>query len=750
MNVVCIGGGPAGLYLAILLKQQDPAHRIAVYERNRVDDTFGFGVVFSNETLGNLASADPKTYAAIKNSFSYWDDIDVHYQEQLLRSSGHGFAGLSRKRLLEILVERCEELGVETHFSTNVSDLSPHLGADLVVACDGVNSGIRDAYKEHFQPTVIDSPNRFIWLGTTRRFPAFTFYFRENEHGLFRVHAYNYDSEHSTFIVECTEDTWLSAGLDHSTEDENVAYCAQLFAEELEGHPLLKNRSIWRQFPTVTNAHWAHENIVLLGDAVHTAHFSVGSGTKLAMEDAIALSDALKSHPAIPDALQAYEQERRPVVESTQRAAVVSLDWFENVERYFGRLEPLQFAYSLLTRSMRINHTNLALRDPAFVERVNRWYAGTGDATPPMFTPFTLRGLTLPNRVVLSPMCQYNADDGVPNDWHMVHLGSRAVGGAGLIMTEMTDISAEGRITPGCTGLYTDEQEAAWARVVRFVHENSAAAIGCQLAHAGRKGATKRMWEGIDQPLEEGGWPLIAASPIPYLPHSSVPREMDRNDMNTVLRDFVASTQRAARSGFDLLELHFAHGYLLASFLSPLTNQRSDEYGGSAENRLRFPLEVLQAVRDAWPEERPLSVRISATDWDARGFTGDDAVLLSRTLHEHGCDIVDVSTGQTLPTTRPEFGRLYQTPYSERIRLEAGVPTITVGNISSYGDVNSVIASGRADLCAIARGHLFHPYWTRHAAYEQGVQLDWPDPYKVLSRYETRCEWSVRGNQGKN
>jgi anthraniloyl-CoA monooxygenase len=753
VKIDCIGGGPAGLYFAILMKKADPTHGVRVFERNRVDDTFGFGVVFSDETLGHLREADPETYDAIAADFSHWDDIDVHFKGQCLRSSGHGFSGLARKTLLQILRDRCQALGVALHFDTDVPDYTAHLTADLVVAADGINSGIRDDLADRFRPDLDWRPNRFVWLGTTRRFPAFTFYFRKNAHGLFRVHAYNYDAEHSTFIVECTEETWRRAGLDETTEEQNAAYVATLFAEELDGHPLLTNRSIWRQFATVHNASWSHTDdagsVVLLGDSAHTAHFSIGSGTKLAMEDAIALRDALISEPSVAAALPHYEAARRPVVNSTQRAAQVSLEWFEATERYFERFEPMQFAYSLLTRSMRINHTNLRLRDPEFTERVDTWFAATAGVatTPPMFTPLRLRSLTLANRIAVSPMCMYSAEEGAANDWHLVHLGSRAVGGAGLVMAEMTNASAKGRISPGCTGMYRDEHVGPWKRVVDFAHQHSKAAMGFQLGHAGRKGSTRRMWDGADQPLESGNWPLLAPSALAWQPGNVVPTPMNRRDMDKVTAEHVSATERAEAAGFDLLELHMAHGYLLAEFLSPLTNKRTDEYGGSMAARLKYPLEVLDAVRGAWPSRKPLSVRISAVDWAEGGNTLEDGIAIAAALKAHGVDIIDVSTGQTVPWQRPEYGRLYQTPFSEVIRLEVDIPTMTVGSISSYGDANAIIASGRADVCALARAHLFDPYWTRHAAYEQGVNLEWPPQYIACSRFTPRFEWSVRGNQ---
>jgi anthraniloyl-CoA monooxygenase len=740
VKIVSIGGGPAGLYLAILMKKADPRHDITVIERNRADDTFGFGVVFSDATLEGLGDCDPESYAEITRSFAHWDDIDIHYNGAVVTSTGHGFSGLSRQAMLQILQRRAASLGVTLEFEKEVTDLAAYRDADLILAADGVNSWIRTKYAEHFEPSVEQRRNKFVWLGTTRPFPAFTFYFKENESGLFRVHAYQYERDRSTFIVECTEETWRRAGLDRASEDDTLAYCENLFAKELDGHRLIKNRSLWRTFPTIRAKNWHYKNIVLMGDAVHTAHFSIGSGTKLALEDSIALADALKAHGDIPTALAAYETARKPAVDSVQRAAQVSLEWFEETERYFGRLEPLQFAYSMLTRSLRITHSNLKLRDPEFVAKIDRWFAaGAANQSgvnvpvdpppPPMFTPFRLRDMVLANRVVVSPMCQYSAEDGMPNDWHLVHLGSRAVGGAGLVMAEMTDVSRDARISPGCTGLYKPEHVDAWRRVVDFVHANSPAKIGVQLAHAGRKGSTRKLWEGIDEPLLTGNWPLLAPSPIPYLPQSQTPQPMGRADMDRVRDDFVRAARLAEDAGFDIIEVHFAHGYLLATFLSPLTNKRTDEYGGALENRMRFPLEVFTAVRAAWPKHKPISVRISATDWMPGGFTPDDAVTVARRLKEGGCDIVDVSAGQTVPDAKPAYGRLFQTPFADRVRHEADMPTMTVGNISSYADVNSILAAGRADLCVLARGHLYDPYWTRHAAYEQGYDLPWPPQY---------------------
>jgi anthraniloyl-CoA monooxygenase len=786
-----VGGGPGALFFAILMKRADPAHQVTVNERSRGDDPFGFGVVFSDATGENISAADPALWEEMSGHFAHWDDIEIHYRGTVLTSTGHGFSGLSRRALLDLLTRRAEALGVELRFGHAVDPARPALGAvDLIVAADGAGSAFRESCAEHFRPSLDRRPNRYVWLGTTRPFPAFTFYFKENEHGLWRVHAYQYEGGHSTFIVETTEETWRAAGLEHVDEDGTTAFLEALFREELAGHRLLKNRSIWRQFTTVRNERWHMEapfpqegattggrpygagraaHLVLLGDAAHTVHFSVGSGTKMAMEDAIELARALERHEDLAAALAAYERERRPAVESLQRAAQVSLQWFEECERYMA-LDPIQFAFSLLTRSLRVTHENLRVRDPAFVARVDGWFAETasgllnreerkvredgGEAKgmgkgvgrdgalpppPPLLTPFRVRDLVLPNRVVVSPMCQYSAEDGTPNDWHLVHLGSRAVGGAGLVIAEMTDVSAEGRISPGCTGLYKPEHVAAWRRIVDFVHRHTPARIGIQLGHAGRKAATCIPWEGGDvEPLAAGAWPILAPSPLPYFPHSAVPMEIDRQDMERIRDDFVLATHRAEEAGFDWLELNYAHGYLLASFISPLTNRRTDAYGGSLENRLRLPLEVFCAVRAAWPEHKPMSVRISAVDWKEGGITPADAVEIARRFKMHGCDVIDVSAGQTVPDQKPVYGRLFQTPFSDRIRHEAGIATMAVGNISSYSDVNTILAAGRADLCLLARAHLWDPYWTRHAAHELGHPLPWPPPYGALERYTPR------------
>ena len=752
MRLVVVGGGPAGLYFAIQMKRADPSHHVTVIERNALEATFGFGVVFSDATQDNLAEADRETHDEMVRQFHHWDDIDVHFNGTVVTSTGHGFSGLSRRALLEILRRRAEALGVCLEVGTEVADVGAFLGADLVVAADGFNSVVRGQFADRFRPTVDWRPNRYVWLGTTRPFPAFTFYFKRDQHGLWRVHAYQYEPGGSTFIVEATEATWQAAGMDRADEDATLAFCEALFPEELQGHRLLKNRSLWRTFGTLRNDCWHHRNVVLLGDAAHTAHFSVGSGTKLAMEDALALARALTRAPArdVPAALAAYEAERRPAVESLQRAAQVSLQWFEDTERYMD-LVPVQFAFNLLTRSLRITHDNLQVRDPKFVGEVDRWFAArtaeqsgvdvpNSPPPPPLFTPFRLRDVLFVNRVVVSPMCQYCAVDGTPNDWHLVHLGARAMGGAGLVFTEMTDVSPEGRISPGCTGMYKPEHVSAWKRIVDFVHAHSYAKIGLQLGHAGRKGSTRLAWDGMDEPLPQDNWQIIAASPIPYFPHSQVPRAMDRQDMDAVRADFVRAARMAEQAGFDILEIHFAHGYLLASFISALTNHRSDEYGGPLGNRLRFPLDVFDAVRAVWPEHKPISVRISAVDWAPGGMESADAVEVAKLLKARGCDVIDVSAGQTVFDAKPVYGRQFQTPFADRIRHEAGIHTMAVGNISSYSDVNTILAAGRADLCVLARAHLWDPYWTRHAAHEMGYKLPWPRQYETLDNYKPRFQ----------
>ncbi len=737
LRVAVIGGGPGGLYAAALLKRLDPAREITVWERNAPDDTFGFGVVLSDETLGGMEHADPIVHTALQRHFIRWEDIDIVHRATRHTCGGHGFAALGRKRLLEILHDRCRALGVELRFRSE----APHPARlaesyDLVIAADGVHSTTREAYAHVFRPHVATHHCRYLWLAADFAFDAFRFEIAETEHGVMQLHGYPYAADASTVIVEMREEVWRAAGFDEADGQGAVERCAKIFADALGGRALRSNKSTWNVFRTVVNERWSHGNVVLLGDAAHTAHFSIGSGTKLAVEDALALAACLEEQPSPERASQAYEEERKPVVASTQRAARASLEWFENIGLHLDQ-PPRQFAFNLLTRSRRVTHDNLRLRDARFTRAVEREF-GCPPGTPPMFTPFRLRGLTLRNRVVVSPMDMYSATDGLPGDFHLVHLGARALGGAGLVMTEMVCVSPEGRITPGCTGLYTGKQAEAWGRITDFVHTRApGTAIGVQLGHSGRKGSTKLMWEGMDEPLEDGNWPLVAASPIPYRPFGQIPRALTRAQLTDLREQFVSAARRAARAGFDLLELHCAHGYLLSGFLSPLTNRRTDAYGGSLAKRLRFPLEVFDAVRETWPQERPLTVRISATDWAAGGTTAEDAVEIARALAEHGADAIDVSTGQVVAEEQPEFGRSYQTPFADRIRHEAGVPVIAVGAISSWDDVNSLILAGRTDLCALARPHLYDPHWTLHAAAEQGYDgpgVAWPAPYRAGSR----------------
>lgn len=745
MKIAIVGGGPGGLYFATLMKTLDPRHEITVWERNAPDDTFGFGVVFSDETLGSIEGADQVIHDRMETRFARWTDIDVEFNGTPFTVGGQGFAAMSRKELLQIMQERVAELGVTVHYRTEAPD-PDQLRAehDLVLAADGLNSAVRTKYADVFRPTLDRRNNKYIWFGTDLVFEAFQFFVKQTEFGTMQIHGYPYSAHGSTFIVEMHDDVWRRAGLDRTeheifgpgvSDEYAVERIAEIFADELQGHRILTNNSKWLNFHTVRNERWHHDNVVLLGDAAHTAHFSIGSGTKLAMEDALALAACLHEHPDVETALAAYQTERKPVVESTQRAAQASLEWFENIGMYADQ-DPAQFVFNLLTRSRRITFENLKERDADFAALMEAEFArsqGTGEPAPAMFQPVRIGELELKNRVMLSPMDQYCAVDGVPTDFHLVHLGSKALGGAGLVMTEMTCVSPEGRITPGCPGIWTDEQAAAWRRVTDFVHANSTARIGTQLGHSGRKGSTKLMWEGMDEPLEDGNWEVIGPSPLPYGAGCHVPREATRADLDRVVADFVAAARRAVDAGFDLVEVHAAHGYLLSSFLSPVANRRTDEYGGSLANRLRFPIEVFEAVRAAVPARIPVTVRISATDWIPDGNTDDDAVEIARAFIAAGAAAIDVSSGQVGKEERPAFGRSYQTPFADKIRHlvaePAGVKVIAVGAISSYDDVNSILLAGRADICALGRTHLYDPSWTLHAAAEQeyvGPAADWP------------------------
>ena len=745
MDIGVIGGGPAGLFFAIQMKLRSSGHRIVVAERNRRGSTFGWGVVFSDGTLDRLREADPLTYSLIAERFVHWDDIDVHYRGRVIRSGGHGFCGISRQALIDILSERADTLGVEVRYQTEAPDERLFPDADLVVAADGANSAIRKRHADRFRPDIDVRLCRYVWLGTQKPFDAFTFYFEERPSGWYQAHCYPFGNGWSTFIVECTEDTWRQDGLDRASKEESIAFCERVFAQHLGGHTLVSNAehlrgsAVWLNFPRVNCGTWHADNLVLLGDAAATAHFSVGSGTKLAMESAIALAEHLHSDGPLDHRLIGYEQERRLDVVRLQNAARNSTEWFEHVALK-ANLEPEQFNYSLVTRSQRVSHESLRARDPAYLESFERWLCeraagrACAEPVPPMFLPFRLRGITLANRVACSPMAMYSAVDGVVNDFHLVHFGARAMGGAGLLFTEMTCPSPHARITPGCAGLWNDEQAGAWRRIVDFVHENGDAKFALQLGHSGRKGSTKVPWlaeDRDDAPLDAGNWSVLAPSAVAWGPGSQRPLEMSRADMDRVCDEFVAATRRGVDAGFDALELHCAHGYLLSSFISPVTNRRRDEYGGSLKNRLRYPTEVFRAMRAAWPDDKPFGARVSATDWVDGGVTMDDAVEIALAFKDAGADFIDVSTGQVTPDQRPVYGRMYQVPFAERIRLEARIATLAVGNIYEPDHVNSIVAAGRADLCLLARPHLWDPYWTLRAAAQLGFRgVRWPDAYR--------------------
>ncbi|CAN7361529.1 bifunctional salicylyl-CoA 5-hydroxylase/oxidoreductase [Duganella sp. LjRoot269] len=758
MNIVCMGGGPAGLYFSLLMKKRNPDHQITVVERNRPYDTFGWGVVFSDQTLGNLANADEPTARAILESFNHWDDIDVFFKGERVTSGGHGFCGIGRKHLLNILQRRCEELGVKLVFETEVTDdqeMAARYGADLVIASDGLNSRTRTRYADSYQPQIEARQCRFVWLGTRKKFDAFTFAFKQTEHGWFQAHIYQYDGDTSTFIIETPETVWRAAGLEDMNPEQAIAFCERLFADQLDGHALMSNSAhlrgsaMWIKFPRIVCDKWVHWNgavpVVLMGDAAHSAHYSIGSGTKLALEDAIELARCFGEHADLAKVLERYQAVRAIEVVKLQSAARNSMEWFENVERYTA-MEAPQFAYSMLTRSQRLSHENLRLRDPAYVAGYERWFAerareqaglpplssaASASAAPPMFTPFKVRGVTLKNRIVVSPMAQYSAVDGTVGDYHLAHLGARAMGGAAMVFAEMTCVSADARITPACPGMYAPEHTQAWKRIVDFVHQHSDASIALQLGHAGAKGSTRAMWDGIDQPLDKDNWPLVSASPQQYLSGvSQTARAMTLVDMDRIEADFARATRAADEAGFDWLELHCAHGYLLSSFISPLTNERGDEYGGSLENRCRYPLRVFAAMRAAWPKRKPMSVRISAHDWVEGGITPDDAVRIARLFKAAGADMIDCSSGQVSKLEKPVYGRMFQTPFADRIRNEAGIGAIAVGSIFEADHANGIIAAGRADLCAVGRPHLANPAWTlAEAARISYTAVTWPKQY---------------------
>lgn len=746
MKITIVGGGPGGLYFALLTKRARPDWSIEIYEQNQPLDSFGFGVVFSDETLEEFLSRDPESYERIRDEFSYWDDIGIHYKGNEIRCEGNGFCGLSRKNLLKTLQDRCADVGVTLTFGERIdpAQLKTRFpDSDIIVASDGINSAIREHYKEFFKPTLEMKSNRFVWMGSTRPMNEFNYFFKETEHGVICAHTYEYEEGHSTWIFEMDEACWQGHGFSETDEADSKVKLEAIYAEELEGHPLLLNRSHWRKFPRIFCENWSHENIVILGDAKASAHFSIGSGTKLAMQCGIALSDAVVEHAetSVADAFAAYDKSRRAPCQVTQHNADVSLAWFEHMNRSFD-MDPMQFAMVVMCRAKAITYDNLQVRDPNFIRQVDdAFYArfkaeGGGDfaQTRPtaMFTPYRIGQLELANRVVMSPMGQYSADEaGNLTDWHFAHYMSHALGGVGLMLVETTAPSPDARITANCPGLWTDEHEAQWKRVVDFAHERSDTKVGLQLGHAGRKGSTQRGWEKPFHPLTEGNWPLVSASPLPWIEGvSDTPAELDRASMDAITTDFVQATERAARAGFDLIELQAAHGFLLASFLSPLTNRRTDEYGGPIENRLRFPLEVFSAIRAAWPKERPMSVRISASDWVEGGITEEDTFAIARAFQAAGCDIIDVSSGGTVSGQPPLRGRMYNMHLSEAIRNVTKVPTILVGGVTEPGQINTIIHTRRADLVALARTLLWSPYFVRQAQAWYGAHGQrWPEQY---------------------
>ncbi len=744
MRIACLGGGPAGLYFAISLKLRQPDAEVVVLERNKADDTFGWGVVLSDETLDNLKRNDPVSASTIKQHFAYWDDIAVHHQGQKMLSTGHGFCGIGRRQLLILLQARARELGVDLRFETEVGSASNYADEyDVVVASDGLNSSTRTEFDSIFRADVKRLRCQFVWLGTTQKFDdAFTFIFEQTDKGWVWAHAYQFDDDTATFIVECSQQTFDAFEFGKLDQQQSIAICEDIFKDHLGGHSLMTNAnhirgSAWIQFPRVLCEKWSHKNMVLLGDASATAHFSIGSGTKLALESAAALAEYLSEESDLAKAFSRYEDARRLEVLRLQSAARNSVEWFEDIERYL-HLDPVQFNYSLLTRSQRISHENLRLRDASWLQSAEQWFqeqAGVAPGSPvraPMFAPFQLREMQLKNRIVLSPMAQYKAVDGCPTDWHLIHYGERAKGGCGLLYTEMTCVSPNGRITPGCPGLYKPEHEAAWRRLCEFVHQETEAKICCQIGHSGRKGSTRIGWEGMDQPLNDNNWALISASAIAWSEDNATPVAMTRSDMDVVTQQFVSAAEMAERAGFDMIELHAAHGYLISSFISPLSNARTDDYGGSLENRMRYPLEVFSAMRAAWPQNKPMSVRISATDWAEKGITPQEAVEIAKLFNAAGSDIIDVSAGQTSTDANPVYGRMFQTPFSDRIRNEAGVATMAVGNIYEADHVNSILMAGRADLVCLARPHLADPYWTLHEASRLGDRHEsWPLPYEA-------------------
>ncbi|RTY93648.1 FAD-dependent monooxygenase [Flavobacterium sp. GT3R68] len=733
MKIAVIGGGPGGLYFSILTKKAMPDCQIDVYERNKADDSFGFGVVFSDETLGEFLTRDTESYKLIRSKFAYWDDIAVARDGDIVSISGNGFCGCSRKTLLQLLQQRCTEVGVNLHFEANIDDVSK-LEADIIVASDGIGSQIRTQFENDFGTKIELKKNRFVWLGSTKPLDAFTYFFRSTPFGMIVAHSYQYEEGMSTWIFECSDETWQKAGFEVTNEEDTIRKISEFFKEELDGHKLISNKSHWRQFPAITSDKWHKDNIVLLGDAKATAHYSIGSGTKLAMECAISLSDAIVDNKSdILAAFEQYEKARRNRVEMIQHAANVSLDWFENMDRN-SQHDFMQFAFGVMTRSKKVTFENLAIRDASFPQKVLSDFNlknGTDKNTPAAFTPFQLREMQLNNRIVMSGMGQYSAENGLVSDWHLLHYGARAIGGVGLILTEMTAISNTGRITLGCAGIYTKEQVIAWKKIIDCIHNNSQAKIGIQLGHSGRKGATLKPWDGVGKPMDEP-WKLLSASPIPFNEKMAAPREMTLKDMDQITSEFVQAAKNADEAGFDMIELQAHHGFLLASFLSPLTNIRTDEFGGNITNRLKFPLRVFTEIRNFFPDRKPMAVRISASDWAENGISEADVLTICEAFKNAGADIINVSSGNTVSNQKPQMGRMWQTPFSDMVRNTVHIPTITTGYIQDIDQINTILLNGKADLVALGRPLLLDPNFVRNAqAYEQFQVTDIPKQYQA-------------------
>jgi anthraniloyl-CoA monooxygenase len=738
MKVVCVGADPAALYLGILLKRQDPSHSVSFLLESGRRTTWLPSSLVCNPLKRRLKLADPEVAAAANVEVATFDRVELDTGDRRFETRGLAYASVRTAGLTEALKAIAIGLGCE-FLQCDADAIFPRLeSADLVVGADGDGSRV-------WRPTGSNATQHDV--GTNLHFgcespssrDSLRYSFRETPSGFFHAVTWPHAGG-STTIIEAPAEAIHVAGLLNADADAIFAWCRDLFAEELDGASPAS--TTWERSVTVRNPNWRHGKFVPLGQAAYTTHFSVGLDIRSGLDDAQALAALLATHASVDDALTAFDAARRPKAESLQRAASASQGWFEHAGEHMG-LPFEQFVFSLLTASMRITYARIEKAAPELVRSVDALIAPASDGSnrppPPMFAPITLRGVTIPNRVVVSPMCMYSAKDGTVNDWHVVHLGSRAVGGAGLVISEMTDVLPEGRISLHCAGMYAPEHVDAWRRVTDFIHAHSPAKVAVQLAHAGRKGSLTRSWEGHRSLGEAANWEILAASAIPFADGRQTPRAMNRADMDKVRDAFARAAEMSDAAGFDMIELHFAHGYLISSFISPAANKRTDEYGGSLENRMRFPLEVFNAVRAAWPQHKPISTRISSVDWVDGGTTVDDAIEIARMLHEAGNDILAVSSGGVVSAQPAVGGRVYQASLSDRIRNALGIPTMTVGGIVSHGDINTIIAAGRADMCALGRGSLENAYFVRHAARDQNFTgLHWPSQYRRAGEVRLR------------